>query len=137
MAFGLSAGLSMILCVGEKVEERKAGQVEAVLGRQLTAGLEGLGAAATPETVARGLRAGLGHRHGADRRSRGDRRRPWVRARFPGIALPRAWRRHPYSVWWQRQAANAGQILGIDNVDGVLVGGASLEADSFAAIAAA
>ena len=32
---------------------------------------------------------------------------------------------------------NAGQLLGIDNVDGVLVGGASLEAGSFAAIVTA
>ena len=32
---------------------------------------------------------------------------------------------------------NAGQIMGIDNVDGVLVGGASLESESFSAIVAA
>lgn len=33
--------------------------------------------------------------------------------------------------------ANAGSILKLDNVDGLLVGGASLEADSFLAIAGA
>ena len=33
--------------------------------------------------------------------------------------------------------SNAGELLGIDNVDGALVGGASLKADEFLAIAAA
>ncbi|MGD9607973.1 MAG: triose-phosphate isomerase [Desulfovibrionaceae bacterium] len=137
MAFGLSAGLSMILCVGEKVEERKAGQVEVVLGRQLTAGLEGLGAAATPETVAvayepvwaigTGLTAGpkeIAGAHGFVR--------DFLVSRFPGLGGDI---RILYGG--SVKPANAGQILGIDNVDGVLVGGASLEADSFAAIAAA
>ena len=135
MAFGLSAGLSMILCVGEKVEERKAGQVEAVLARQLTAGLEGLGA--TPETVAvayepvwaigTGLTAGpeeIAGAHGFVR--------DFLVSRFPGLGGDI---RILYGG--SVKPANAGQILGIDNVDGVLVGGASLEADSFAAIAAA
>ena len=137
MAFGLSAGLSMILCVGEKVEERKAGQVEVVLGRQLTAGLEGLGAAATPETVAvayepvwaigTGLTAGpkeIAGAHGFVR--------DFLVSRFPGLGGDI---RILYGG--SVKPANAGQILGIDNVDGALVGGASLEADSIAAIAAA
>lgn len=137
VAFGLSAGLSMILCVGEKVEERKAGAVEAVLSRQLSAGLADVGPEATPETLAvayepvwaigTGLTAGpaeIAAAHGFVRRFLVDRfsdagRK--IRILYGGSVKP----------------GNAGEILGIDNVDGVLVGGASLEAESFAAIALA
>ena len=37
----LGEGLDVILCVGETIEERQAGQTEAVVARQLTAGLAG------------------------------------------------------------------------------------------------
>ena len=136
VAFGLESGLSMILCVGEKVQERQAGQVEAVLARQLEAGLAGLDAA-RPETLAlayepvwaigTGLTAGpeeIAGAHGFVRRflaTRFPETGAQIRILYGGSVKP----------------GNAGQILGIDNVDGVLVGGASLEAESFAAIAAA
>ena len=137
VGFGLKSGLSMILCVGEKVEERKAGQLEAVLRRQIEAGLAevpadiapeklavayepvwaiGTGLTAGPEEVAEAhalVRAMLVERLGAV----GGK----IRILYGGSVKP----------------GNAGQLLGIDNVDGVLVGGASLEAGSFAAIVTA
>ena len=137
MAFGLGAGLSMILCVGEQVEERKAGTVQSVLVRQLAAGLAdvpgdvtpgqlaiayepvwaiGTGLTAGPDEIAEAhamVRSFLVERFGAT----GDS----IRILYGGSVKP----------------GNAGQILGIDNVDGVLVGGASLEAESFAAIVTA
>lgn len=137
VAFGLTAGLSMILCVGEKLEERQAGQVEAVLTRQLEAGLADVG----PETTAAdlavayepvwaigtGLTAGPEEIAGAHALVRA-----FLVKRFPGIG---AQIRILYGG--SVKPNNTGQILGIDNVDGVLVGGASLEAASFAAIVAA
>src|SRR5918993_4964430 len=42
VAAGLAAGLSVILCVGETLEEREAGGAEAVVGRHLESGLRGL-----------------------------------------------------------------------------------------------
>ncbi len=137
VGFGLSAGLSMILCVGEKVEERRAGQVEAVLARQLEAGLADVPATVSPADIAiayepvwaigTGLTAGPAEIAAAHAEVRaflagrfgavgGD-----IRILYGGSVKP----------------GNAGQILGIDNVDGVLVGGASLEAASFAAIVTA
>ncbi|MBU1611707.1 MAG: triose-phosphate isomerase, partial [Proteobacteria bacterium] len=50
-AYGLQEGLSVILCIGEKIEERKAGQVEAVLSRQMEAGLKGVPADIAPERI--------------------------------------------------------------------------------------
>jgi triosephosphate isomerase len=137
VGFGLGAGLSMILCVGEKVEERRAGQVEAVLSRQLTAGLAEIGLEVTPDVLAvayepvwaigTGLTAGpeeIAAAHGFVR--------DVLVTRFPGVG-----REIRILYGGSVKPGNAGEILGIDNVDGVLVGGASLEAESFAAIAAA
>jgi triosephosphate isomerase len=137
-AFGLASGLSVILCVGEKVEERKAGQVEAVVARQLAAGLADVPADVSPENLAvayepvwaigTGLTAGPKEVEEAHAMIRA-----WLRARFgeqigAGVRIL-----YGGSV----KPGNAGEILGIDNVDGVLVGGASLEAESFAAIVTA
>ena len=46
LAQALAAGLTPVLCVGETLEERDAGQTEAVIVRQLEAGLD---AGAGPE----------------------------------------------------------------------------------------
>jgi len=137
VAFGLTAGLSMILCVGEKIEERQAGQVEAVLERQLTAGLAGVPASVTSVELAiayepvwaigTGLTAGpeeVAEAHALVRRFLTDRfgqTGASIRILYGGSVKP----------------GNAGQIMGIDNVDGVLVGGASLESESFSAIVTA
>jgi len=137
VAFGLSAGLSMILCVGEKVEERQTGQVESVLTRQLTAGLRDVPATVTPQELAvayepvwaigTGLTAGpeeIAQAHAVVRAFLVKRLGPMgasIRILYGGSVKP----------------GNAGQIMGIDNVDGVLVGGASLLAESFAAIVTA
>jgi len=137
VAFGLAAGLSMILCVGEKVEERRAGQVEAVVTRQLAAGLADVAADVTPEGLAiayepvwaigTGLTAGPGEvaeAHAVVRAflvERFGRTGASIRILYGGSVKP----------------GNAGELLGIDNVDGVLVGGASLEAESFSNIVTA
>ena len=58
----LAAGLHVILCLGETLDERQANRTEAVLDTQLTGSLAGLDAAGAGARGA-GLRAGLGHRH--------------------------------------------------------------------------
>jgi triosephosphate isomerase len=137
VAFGLAAGLTMILCVGEKIEERKAGDLRRVLTRQLDAGLAQAGPDVDPETlvvayepvwaIGTGLTAGPGdiaEAHGFVRemlRSRYGEKANEIRILYGGSVKPE----------------NCGEIIGIDNVDGVLVGGASLRAESFAAIALA
>ena len=138
VGFGLAAGLAMILCVGEKIEERQAGQVEAVLARQLTAGLAEVPADVSPDKLAvayepvwaigTGLTAGPAEVADAHKVVRahlvarfGPQTGAAVRILYGGSVKP----------------GNAGELLGIDNVDGVLVGGASLEAESFAAIVTA
>jgi triosephosphate isomerase len=132
----LAAGLAPILCVGETEEEREAGdterklrhQVQEDLGRLETEQLGALviayepiwaigsGQVATPEQAQEAIafvRALVGDR---SREQAG-----LVRILYGGSV----------------KADNAAELLALPDVDGALVGGASLDAESFAAIVAA
>jgi triosephosphate isomerase len=128
----LDGGLLAILCVGEKLLERERGETEAVVRRQLRAGLAGVkpdadlviayepvwaigtGRNATPSDAA-AVHAG-------------------IRVVLVELGFPRDTRvLYGGSV----SPGNVGQLLGEPEVDGVLVGGASLDPDSWAAICAA
>lgn len=130
----LGAGLDVILCVGETAEERQTGLTDARVGRQLTLGLAGVDAAllarvtlayepvwaigtgnnATPEQVGqvhgylRGLLRGLY----PDAAAKG------VRIQYGGSVKP----------------DNIHALMRVPDVDGALVGGASLQLESFQAI---
>ncbi|MBI4615672.1 MAG: triose-phosphate isomerase [Planctomycetes bacterium] len=130
----LNHGLDPILCVGEKLDEREAGRTEQVLARQLAAGLEvvggrdmprvtiayepvwaiGTGRTATPQTASEAhafLRRQLAERFGSDTAEA-------TRILYGGSVKP----------------DNAASLVGQPDVDGLLVGGASLDAESFSAI---
>jgi triosephosphate isomerase len=128
----LDGGLTPILCVGEKLEERERGETETVVLRQLSAALGGLagepmgrvvvayepvwaigtGRNATPEDAAavhRVLRAELARVGGLD-----------SRILYGGSV----------------NLTNAATLLAQEEVDGLLVGGASLDPEGWAAIVA-
>ncbi|RQO82044.1 triose-phosphate isomerase [Acidovorax sp. FJL06] len=130
----LAAGVTPIVCVGETLQEREAGQTEAVVKRQLAAVIHlnghciseivvayepvwaiGTGRTASPEqaqAVHAVLRAQLSAASGhADR----------IRLLYGG----------------SMNAANAAQLLAQPDIDGGLVGGASLKAPDFLQIIAA
>ena len=127
----------MILCVGESLEVREAGRgaSQTVLA-QLDASLpEQLGARGRARHR---LRADLGdrHRQGSDRRR--DRRN--ARARFAlawWSATARPARQMRILYGGSVKASNAEEIFAIADVDGALVGGASLKAADFMPIVAA
>jgi triosephosphate isomerase (TIM) len=129
----LDAGLKPILCVGETEEEREAGDTERKLRHQVQEGLErvdearlgdiviayepiwaiGTGQVATPEQAQDAIafvRALV-----ADRSKEQAQR---ARILYGGSVKP----------------DNAAELLALPDVDGALVGGASLEVDQFAAI---
>lgn len=129
----LQAGLLPIYCVGETLAERRAGRVDEVVFRQLRDGLAGLhrdqiatctiayepvwaigtGETATPDQ-AQAVHAAI---------------RGWLRDQVgdlaDGIRL-----QYGGSV----KAANAAELMACPDIDGALVGGASLDAAAFAAI---
>lgn len=136
VAAAQSAGLIPILCVGERLEERDAGETRAVIDRQLEAVFEGCGLAAfsrlviayepvwaigtgrtaTPEQ-AEEIHAHIrGRISGRDATIGGS-----VRILYGGSV----------------KAGNARELFAMPNVDGGLIGGASLKAEEFVAIVAA
>jgi triosephosphate isomerase len=127
----LGAGLIPIVCIGETEQERDAGQTEDVVGGQLTGSLAGLsaeqmagvvlayepvwaigtGRTATPqqaEEVHQFIRNWLSEQYGAATAAR-------VVVQYGGSVKP----------------DNAAELLARPDIDGALVGGASLKADDF------
>ncbi len=137
VAAAIGEGLAPLVCVGETLDERREGRVEEVIVRQLDAALLGVpegvkkpvlvayepvwaigtGETATAEDVAEA--------HGILRRRlkevRGDGFAQEVAILYGGSVKP----------------DNAAELLAVTDVDGVLVGGASLDPESFARIAEA
>ena len=129
----LAAGLEPILCVGETEQARDAGQTEAVLERQLRADLAEVDAG-DAHPVRYRLRADLGDRHGPHRFTRagpgGDRLHPRHSAGCSALAADQVRILYGGSV----KPANAAELMSQPDVDGALVGGASLDPADFAAI---
>jgi len=131
----LRAGLTAVICVGETEQERQAGLAEETVAKQVKAGVPdgadgdtvavayepiwAIGSGRTPDLDE------IAAVHGAIRQALtellGDEKGAAVRLLYGGSVKP----------------SNAAEILALDEVDGALVGGASLQADDFLAIAAA
>jgi triosephosphate isomerase len=127
------AGLLAIVCIGETRAERERGQTIAVVGGQLSGSLpEAAGAASLALAYEPVWAIGSGLTPSAgDIAQVHDFIRAQLTARYgnvaPGIRIL-----YGGSV----KPGNARELLTIENVDGALVGGASLKAEEFLAIAA-
>ncbi|NEX14006.1 MAG: triose-phosphate isomerase [Prosthecochloris sp.] len=128
----LEGGMRVILCIGETLEEREAGVTDAIVTAQVREGLAnienlgdvvlayepvwaiGTGKTATPEqadAVHASIRATIRDMYGnADAEG--------IRIQYGGSVKP----------------SNAVELFGMPNIDGGLIGGASLKADDFVAI---
>jgi triosephosphate isomerase (TIM) len=127
----LAKNLKVILCVGELIAERQAEQTNAVLDRQMQGGLAdvstgqmadvviayepvwaiGTGLTATPD------QAESAHAH----------LRNWLQSRYTSEVADATRIQYGGSV----KPDNAAQLLSQPNVDGALVGGASLKPETF------
>ena len=126
---GLAAGLTPIVCLGESLAERESGRTLEIIGGQLEGSLpEGSEFVVAYEPVwaiGTGKVATLGQIeevHG------------FLRTRLAELLGTQAADAIPLLYGGSVKAANAAEIFGVDNVDGALVGGASLKAADFAPI---
>ena len=120
----LAAGLEPILCVGESEEARDGGQTEAVLERQLQADLAGVGSTDLAGVVIAYepiWAIGTGRTATPEQAEEAH-------------ALIKRLLDVPVLYGGSVKPENAEELLSQPDVDGALVGGASLEVESFAAI---
>ena len=116
----LAAGLLPIVCVGETLEQRKANETKTVVGEQLARSLAGLTPDQIQETVLAyepvwAIGTGLTATPEQAQEVHGDVVARRVRIQYGGSVKP----------------GNARELMGQPDVDGALVGGASLEAHTF------
>jgi triosephosphate isomerase len=131
----LQADLDAIVCIGETLEENEAGETETVVTRQLTKALEGISEAqAAAITIAYEPVWAIGTGRAATaedansvhknvirpllRKQFGDARAELMRIQYGGSVTP----------------DNAAELFAMSDIDGGLIGGASLKPDSFVAI---
>ena len=133
----LGAGLQAVLCVGETLAEREAGAAAAVVARQLRAAL----GACSADDLRRVVVAyepvwaiGTGRTASV---ADADAMHREVRAVVAGLAGAAAAEELVVQYGGSVKPDNAAELLASAQVDGLLVGGASLQADSFARIVAA
>ena len=125
----LDAGLAPILCVGETLDQRRKGQTEAVVRRQLEAGIGGLAPASLARVaiayepvwaIGTGVNATPEDAAALHRMIHG-----WLRARLGAAAT------NPVLYGGSVNPENAASLLAEREIEGVLVGGASLDANNW------
>ncbi len=129
-AFALEHGLSVVLCIGETLQEREGGKLEAVLGGQLEAGLASVTDDVRPDSLAIAYEPvwaiGTGKVAGPKEILETHALvRKLLLKRFPAQG-----RDLRILYGGSVKPENTAEIISLDNVDGVLVGGASLDAQS-------
>lgn len=130
----LSAGLKVILCIGETLAERDGGVTEKVLERQVKADLEGL----TKEQLASVVVAyepiwAIGTGRNATPQQAEDAH-AFIRKTVAGMFGKEAANSLTIQYGGSVKPDNAADLLSQPDVDGALVGGASLKPDSFVKI---
>jgi triosephosphate isomerase len=129
----LAAGMTPIVCVGETLQEREAGQTESVVRRQLAAVIHAVGHCVSEIAVAYEPVWAIGTGRTATP-EQARQAHAVLRAQLTA-ATERA-DRVSLLYGGSMNAANAAQLLAQPNIDGGLIGGASLKAQDFLQIIA-
>ena len=128
----LKAGLIPILCVGETLEENEAKKTGEVVSRQLTAGLEGVNINQLEKVIiAYEPVWAIGTGKAATPDGANQIIKDYIRGEFHNIGSPDLAERIPVLYGGSVKPANAKEFFEQPDIDGALVGGASLKAVDF------
>jgi triosephosphate isomerase len=130
----LAAGLQVILCVGETLEEREAARFEEVFQRQVAQGLAGVSAGQLARLVIAYepvWAIGTGHIATPEQAQSAH---AFIRGHVAQLFGPEVAANLLIQYGGSAKPDNVADLLGQPDVDGALVGGASLKADLFLAI---
>jgi triosephosphate isomerase len=130
----LAHGITPIVCVGETLAQREAGETEAVVQRQLAAVIDGIAQGIEAIVVAYEPIWAIGTGQTA---SPGQAQQVHALLRQQLAAATAHSARVPILYGGSMNAANAASLLAEPDIDGGLVGGASLKAADFLQIVAA
>lgn len=129
----LEAGLTPILCVGETLEQRNAKQAFAVVQKQLESGLAGLSFKPRGMVIAYEPVWAIGtgvNAQTSDAQEMLAFIRKWIRESYGDEQAEAT----PILYGGSVKPANVGEFMAENDIDGALVGGASLQADDFSKI---
>jgi triosephosphate isomerase len=131
----LAHGFEVILCVGETLEEREKGKAEAVCKRQTEKGLAGVSAAELSKvTIAYEPVWAIGTGKTATPDD-AEAIHKYVRAVVAKLYGSQAAKLMVIQYGGSVKPENAAQLMAMEDIDGALVGGAALKAETFAPIA--
>ena len=132
MHAALAAGLTPIVCVGESLEERETGKTEAVLSVQIEEGLKGL------EDVSKIVIAyepiwaiGTGKTATAEQ---ANETIAFIRKKCADVFCPKCAEKVRIQYGGSMNAKNCKELMAMPEIDGGLIGGASLKAEDFSFI---
>ncbi len=127
----LKQGFKMILCVGELLEEREAQATEDVIKRQIVSGLKGVSAQTLKDVViAYEPVWAIGTGKTATPED-ADSVQSYIRSIFSELYSQQAASEIRILYGGSVKPGNVDGLMAKPNIDGALVGGASLKADSF------
>lgn len=135
MKLALKHGLEVILCVGELLEEREVGKAEAVCERQIKKGLANVLAEDLKRlTIAYEPVWAIGTGKNASPED-ADSMHSYIRKVLAGLYNEEIAKNIKIQYGGSMKPENAADLLKKENVDGGLIGGAGLKAETFVPIA--
>jgi triosephosphate isomerase len=127
----LDTGLDVILCVGETLDERQSKRTEEVIGRQLKQALEGVEQRAlTHVTIAYEPVWAIGTGQNATAKQAGDAH-SYLRGVLSALYSTPLAESIRILYGGSVKPSNVRELMAVPDVDGCLVGGASLQAETF------
>ncbi len=132
MLAALAAGLTPIVCVGESLEERETGKTESVLAVQIEEGLKGLDDVSKIVIAYEPVWAiGTGRTATAEQ---ANETIAFIRKKCAEVFCPNCAQKVRIQYGGSMNAKNCKELMAMPEIDGGLIGGASLKADDFSVI---